>query len=101
MIFHIAAHAALYLNEDGSIVMHQRRAGTDVCEHLFAKMRRINTKPNQQQARESCSKITSTGSTATANIFGGRKTGNSGTADAEITMDELNRPMPKKRGSKY
>ena len=97
MIFHIAAHAALYLNDDRSVVMHQRRSGTDVCEHLFSKMRSINTKPNMQQARETCSKVTSTGSTATASMFGKKRKGNSDTADTEDTYAEWNRPMPKKR----
>ena len=57
MVFGVAAHASLYLDEDGSNVMHQGRSGTDVCEHFFSMIRYINSNPTMQQAREGASKV--------------------------------------------
>ena len=35
MVFGVATHASLYLDEDGTKTMHQGKSGTDVCGHFF------------------------------------------------------------------
>ena len=57
MIFSIVGIACTYLDLNKSKKMNQKRGGTDVCEHFFAKIRQINTCPTLQQCREITSKI--------------------------------------------
>ena len=56
MVFGVAG-AACNLEDDGSLVMHQGRSGSDVCEHFFSQVRYINSNPNAQQAREGASAL--------------------------------------------
>ena len=56
MVFGVAAVACTYLEDDCSLVFHQGRGGSDVCEHFFANMRNVNPNPNLQQCRQLASK---------------------------------------------
>lgn len=91
MVFGVAAHAALYLNEDGTNVMHQGRSGTDVCEHFFSMIRYINSNPTMQQAREGASKV-SGGSGMYGKAFMHDSKANSGKAPS-ATAEELMAPI--------
>ena len=97
MVFHVACHAALYLKHDKSIKMHQRRHGTDVCEHTFSDVRSSNPKPNMQQAREGLSHASSSGQMGAGRIFRVKDRGNSGTATRQADYDMVMEPMRKKR----
>ena len=97
MVFQVACHAALYLKRDNSIRMHQRRHGTDVCEHTFSDVRSFNPKPNMQQAREGLSHATSTGEMGGGRLLRTRDRGNSGTATRQEDYDMVMAPMKKKR----
>jgi len=88
---------ALYLKDDKSIKMHQRRHGTDVCEHTFSDVRSSNPKPNMQQAREGLSHATSAGQMGGGRDFRVRDRGNSGTATRQEDYDMMMEPMKKKR----
>ncbi|EJK64027.1 hypothetical protein THAOC_15281 [Thalassiosira oceanica] len=101
MVFGVAAVASLYLKDDGSLVMHQGRGGSDVCEHFFAKLRYINPNPTMDQAREGASRITSTAG-AYQHVFVQVKKGNSGTAvgDISTTAAQVMAPMESKKSSK-
>ena len=57
LIFGMVGVSCTYLKEDKSRWMNQRRGGSDVCEHFFAKVRQNNTLPTLQQCREITSKI--------------------------------------------
>ena len=56
LVFGVAGFACTYLDEDESMVLHQGRIGTDVCEHFFAMIRNINPNPTLQQCRQCASK---------------------------------------------
>ena len=56
LISRMVGVSCTYLKTDKSRWMNQRRGGSDVCEHCFAKVRQNNTLPTLQQ----CRKITST-----------------------------------------
>ena len=92
LVFGYAAHAALYLKEDGSNVMNQGRGGSDCCEHLFGKCRYINSNPTMQQARECASKVSGAlGMHSRAFMVDSK--GNSGTASTETTAEDLLQPL--------
>lgn len=61
-MFGIAGYAALYLKEDGSLVVDQGRFGSDTMEHLFALIRMGNSNPTNQQANEGLSKVSANNS---------------------------------------
>ena len=93
MVFGVAAHASLYLKEDGSHKMHQGRSGTDVCEHFFSMIRYINSNPTMQQAREGASAI-SGGLDMCGPAFQSEGKSNSGKADM-YTANDLIAPIEK------
>ena len=57
MVFCVAGHVSLYLDKDGSKVMHQGRSGSDVCGNFFSVIRYANSNPTMQQAREGASEV--------------------------------------------
>ena len=57
LAFGMVGVACYYLKSDKSRWMNQRRAGSDPCEHFFAKTRQNNPFPTLQQCREITSKI--------------------------------------------
>ena len=91
MVFGVAAHASLYLPEDGSEKMHQGRSGTDVCEHFFSMIRYINSNPTMQQAREGASSL-SGGLGMLGHAFQHEGKGNSAKAEG-VTAEDLMAPI--------
>ena len=79
--------------------MYQGRHGTDYCEHCFAKLHYINSKPNIQQARECSSKVLpDLGINSEA--FRLNDEGYSGTAVSEATIGDLLEPLNDVRNKK-
>ena len=52
LIFGMIGKAQMYLKEDKSRTMVQRREGTDDCEHEFAGIKGRNTRPSALDARQ-------------------------------------------------
>ena len=96
LVYGYAAHAALYLKEDGSRVMHQGRGGSDVCEHFFSKIRYINSNPTMQQAREAASRVDG-GLGMHLHAFQFDSKSNSGTAPSEVSPKDLLAPIKQKQ----
>jgi hypothetical protein len=90
MVLGVAAHATLYLDENGDNTMHQGRSGSDVCEHFFSMIRYINSNPTMQQAREGASKVSS-GIGMESKAFQQNSKANSGTA--QVPMADLHQPI--------
>jgi len=74
LIFGIVGYAALYLKEDGSIVVDQGRFGSDTMEHLFALIRMGNSNPTQEQANAELSRVGANNAVLEANMFRTRGT---------------------------
>ena len=91
MVFGIAGVASLYLKDDKSLVMHQGRSGSDVCEHFFSQIRYICSNPIMQQAREGASALSGAIGMDGASFQFSSKS-NSGNA-AKATADELMAPI--------
>eukprot|EP00985_Skeletonema_marinoi_P002567 scaffold1057_cov203-Skeletonema_marinoi.AAC.15 len=90
MVFGVAAVAVLYLNSDGSIVMHQGRSGSDVvCEHFFAMIRYINQNPTMMQCREAASKVSADNISSHLFTFKGKQNA----AKAERPAEDYLRPI--------
>ena len=93
MIYSTIGIARTYLKEDKSRRMCQRKSGTDDCEHEFAGSRLRNPKPTQGDMRKVTARRAGTRSSSTfANL---NKSNTSG--DKSIYVDELIRPIRKKR----
>ena len=77
--------------------MNQRRAGSDPCEHFFAKTRQNNPCPTLQQCREITSKISGLKITSSS-MFSLDSRSNTGGAMREAA--EYMEPVPSKKRSK-
>ena len=101
MVFGLVGVACTYLDDDKKKKLHQGRSGSDVCEHIFAKIRQVNTNPNPQQCREITSKISGQGVTS-SNLFCLK--GKSNTAGTRPNHDdyfsEVHKRDDKKNGAK-
>lgn len=78
LVFGIVCYAALYLKEDGSVVVDQGRFGSDTMEHLFALIRAGNSNPTNQQANEELSRVGANNAVLEANMFRSRGTNTGG-----------------------
>ena len=85
MIFSVVGVACKYLDKDKSKKINQKRSGTDVCEHFFAKVRQTNPCPTLMQCREITSKIS--GLNITHNHMFGFESG-SNTSGVKRTHEE-------------
>ena len=95
MAFGTAGVACTYLDADRSLVMHQGRSGSDVCEHFFAKIRQYNSNPTLGQAYGLTSKICAQGAVS-ATLFTGGKRGGQNTSGAKREASELFEPLAKR-----
>jgi hypothetical protein len=79
LVFGIVGYAALYLKEDGSVVVDQGRFGSDTMEHLFALIRAgNNSNPTQEQANVELSRVGANNAVLDATMFRTRGTNNQG-----------------------
>lgn len=78
LVFGIVGYAALYLKEDGSVVVDQGRFGSDTMEHLFALIRAGNSNPTQEQANVELSRVGANNAVLDATMFRTRGTNTQG-----------------------
>ena len=94
LAFGMVGVACYYLKSDKSRWMNQRRAGSDPCEHFFAKTRQNNPFPTLQQCREITSKISGL-KISSSSMFNFDSRSNTGGVKREAT--EYMVPVPSKK----
>ena len=96
LIYSTVGIARTYLKEDQSRRMCQRKSGTDDCEHEFAGSRLRNLKPTQCDMRKITARRAGTRSSSAYTTLNK----SNASRDTSIYVDELIKPIPKKRNLK-
>jgi hypothetical protein len=96
MVFAVVGVAKEYLDKDESLVMLQKKSGSDVCENHFGNIRAQGAKPSAITAQQ----LTARGEAMRSNTFSGKSKRNTSHIPKRYRKDELNQPLERNKRPK-